>query len=33
VLLLFDEFEERTLVWKPSARVYDIFRYDRGKGF
>jgi len=30
VLLSFDEFEARTLVWKPNARANDIFRYDCG---
>jgi len=30
VMLSFDEFEARILVWKPNARVNDIFRYDCG---
>jgi len=33
VLLSFDEFEARTLVWKRNARVNDMFRYDCGEGF
>ena len=32
-LLSFDESEARTLVWKPDARVNDMFRYDCGEGF
>jgi len=33
VLLSFDEFEARTLVWKPNASENNIFRYDCGDGF
>jgi len=29
----FDEFEARTLIWKPNARANEMFRYDCGEGF
>jgi len=28
-----DEVEARTLVWKPTARLDYMFRFDHGEGF
>ena len=33
MLFSFDEFEARTLDWKPNAKVNDAFKYDCGEGF
>jgi len=33
VLLSFDEFEAKTLVRKPNAKVNNMFTYDCGQGF